>query len=109
MYAVIESGGKQYRVAPGDVIRLEKLPVEPQQQLAIDRVLMVADGEKIALGTPFVEGAKVLATVLGHEKGRKIIVFKYKPKKNYHRKKGHRQWYTRVAITEILLGSSGGR
>ncbi len=109
MYAVIESGGKQYRVQPGDVLRLEKLPAEPQQEFLIDKVLMVAEGDKVAVGSPYVEGARVVATVLGHEKGRKIVVFKYKPKKNYHRKKGHRQWYTRVAVKDILVGEAVGR
>ncbi len=104
MYAIVETGGKQYRVAPGDVLRVEKLPVEPQQELTFDRVLLVSDGNSVKVGAPYVEGARVLATVLEHGKARKIVVFKYKPKKNYHRKKGHRQWYTRVAVKEIITG-----
>lgn len=103
MYAVIESGGKQYRVEPGDVVRLERLPAEPQQELTFDRVLLVANGDKVSVGTPYLEGARVLATVLGHEKGRKVVVFKYKPKKNYHRKRGHRQWHTLVAVKDIVV------
>lgn len=102
MYAVIESGGKQYQVSSGMVIEVEKLPVEPGKEVEIDKVLMVVDGEKVKIGRPFVEGARVKALVQEHFKGPKIIVFKYKPKKRYRRKKGHRQIYTRLLIKEIV-------
>jgi len=102
MYAVIESGGKQYQVSSGMVIDVEKLPVEPGKEVEIDRVLMVVDGEKVKIGRPFVEGARVRALVQEHFKGPKIIVFKYRPKKRYRRKKGHRQIYTSLLIKEII-------
>jgi len=103
MYAVIETGGKQYKVAPGQVVRVERLMLEKGSQVELDRVLFVADGEKVLVGKPFVEGAKVVAEALGEEKGDKIIVFKYKPKVRYRRKKGHRQLYTSLAINQIIL------
>lgn len=102
MYAIIESGGKQYQVFTGSTIEVEKLPVEPGKEIEIDKVLMVVDGEKVLIGKPFVEGARVKAVVQEHFKGPKIIVFKYRPKKRYRRKKGHRQIYTRLFIKEII-------
>ena len=101
MYAIIETGGKQYRVQEGDVLFLEKLSSEEGQTVVFDRVLAVSEGEELKVGTPVVEGASVTARVLGHGKGKKIIVFKYKPKKNYRRKQGHRQPYTKVQIEKI--------
>ncbi|ADL07529.1 50S ribosomal protein L21 [Thermosediminibacter oceani] len=103
MYAVIETGGKQYRVSQGDVIRVEKLNAAEGETIELDRVLAVSDGDKLLVGQPVLENAKVTATVLKHGKGKKIIVFKYKPKKNYRRKKGHRQPYTEIRIESILL------
>lgn len=101
MYAVIETGGKQYRVCEGDKIYVEKLPAEPGETVAVEKVLaVVKDGEVVA-GTPYVEGAKVLLKVERHGRGRKIIVFKYKPKKNYRRKKGHRQPFTCAVVEKI--------
>lgn len=100
MYAVIESGSKQYRVAEGDVIEVESLPVEPGKEVELERVLMVANPEGIKVGTPTIEGAKVTATVQGHGRGRKIIVYKHK--KNYHKKQGHRQNFTRLHIDKIV-------
>ena len=99
MYAVIESGGKQYRVAEGDVIRVEKLSVEIGKKVEIDRVLMVAGDAGVKVGTPVVDGAQVSATVQGHGRGKKIIVYKHK--KNYHKKQGHRQDYTSLHIDAI--------
>ncbi len=99
MYAVIESGGKQYRVAEGDVIQVEKLPVEVGKEVAIDRVLMVAADSGVQVGTPVVEGVQVTATVQEHGRGKKIIVYKHK--KNYHKKQGHRQDYTSLHIDKI--------
>ena len=101
MYAVIESGGKQYRVAEGDVIQVEKLPVEEGKKVKIDRVLMVADAEDVKIGTPLLEGSEVTATVQSHGRGKKIIVYKHK--KNYHKKQGHRQDYTRLHIDKIAV------
>jgi large subunit ribosomal protein L21 len=103
MYAVIETGGKQYKVAPGQVVQVERLLLEKGSQVELDRVLLVADGEDRLVGRPLVEGAKVVAEALGDEKEDKVIVFKYKPKVRYRRKKGHRHIYTKLAIKQILL------
>jgi len=102
VYAVVETGGKQYRVAPGDVIEVEKLASEPGAQITLDRVLMVSDEAGIRVGTPIVEGARVLADVEGQIKGPKLIVFKMKPKTRYRKKTGHRQQFTRLVIKEIV-------
>jgi len=102
VYAVVEMGGKQYKVSAGDNVDVEKLPFEVGEKVELDRVLLVADGEEVRVGQPTVEGAKVLATVTDQAKGRKVIVFKYKPKERYRRKKGHRQAYTRLMIDEIV-------
>lgn len=99
MYVIIETGGKQYRVAEGDVIEVEKLPVEAGKEVTLDRVLMVADGQEVKVGAPVIEGAQVTATVQGHGRGKKIIVYKHK--KNYHKKQGHRQDFTRIHIDKI--------
>jgi large subunit ribosomal protein L21 len=101
MYAVIETGGKQYRVNQGDVIRVDKLDFPVGAMVEAGRVLAVGDGTGLKIGTPVVPEAKVVLKVLAHEKGKKIIVFKYKPKKNYRRKTGHRQQYTRVMVETI--------
>ncbi|MFA7436197.1 MAG: 50S ribosomal protein L21 [Bacilli bacterium] len=97
MYAVIETGGKQYRVAKDDVLYIEKLDVEAEGEVVFDKVLMV-NGK---VGAPYVKGAKVKAVVQKQGRAKKIIVYKYKPKKNYHKKQGHRQPYTKVQILEI--------
>lgn len=102
MYAIIASGGKQYRVKEGDVIFIEKLEVNEGETVEVNEVLaVVGDTGGLKLGTPHVDGAKVTLKVVGHGKGKKIIVFKYKPKKNYRRKSGHRQPYTKVAVEKI--------
>ncbi len=101
MYAVIKTGGKQYKVSPGDTIRVEKLPGEPGQEIELNEVLLVGDGEEVKIGQPLVEGAKVIATVLNQGRSRKIIVFKKKRRKNYKKKRGHRQFYTELQIKEI--------
>ena len=103
MHAIIETGGKQYKVAEGDTLFIEKLPNEAGDNVTFDKVLAVIDGEKITVGTPVVEGAKVDASVVKNGKGKKIIVFKYKPKKGYRRKQGHRQPYTKVTIGKISV------
>lgn len=102
MYAVVKTGGKQYRVSPGDSVEVEKLPYEVGQQVQLDQVLLVANGDGAKIGQPLVEGAKVKATVTRQTKGRKVIVFKYRSSKRYRRKQGHRQNYTRLRIDEIV-------
>ena len=97
MFAIIETGGKQYKVSEGDELFVEKLDVEAESEVVFDKVLMV-EGK---VGTPYVEGATVKATVEKHGKAKKIIVYKYKSKKNYHKKQGHRQPYTKVKIVAI--------
>jgi large subunit ribosomal protein L21 len=103
IYALIETGGKQYKVAPGQVVQVERLAVEQGGQVELKKVLLVADGDKVVVGKPLITGAKVVAEALGEGKGKKVTVFKYKPKVRYRRKKGHRQLYTRLAIREISL------
>jgi len=105
MYAVIETGGKQYRVQPGDTLLVERLRAPVGSQVELDRVLMVApDSGPPLVGRPLVAGARVRARVVAQEKGRKVIVFKFKAKTRYRRKQGHRQRYTRLAIEEIQVG-----
>jgi len=102
MYAVIEVGGKQYRVSEGETIEVERLPLEVGESLTIDRVLLLGGDGQLKVGTPTVEGAKVEARVTEHGQGRKVIVFKFKRHSPYKRKHGHRQEYTRLAIESIL-------
>lgn len=101
-YAIVQTGGKQYKVSSGETIDVAHLPAAEGSAIELDQVLLVADGERVRVGTPTVEGAKVIAEVLGEGKGKKVIVFKYKPKIRYRRMKGHRQLYTRLAIKEIV-------
>ena len=101
MYAVIEACGKQYKVTKGDVVFFEKLDAEEGKKVTFDKVVLVSDEGKVEVGTPYVKGMKVEGKVVAHGKGKKIIVFKYKAKKNYKRKQGHRQPYTKVEITAI--------
>lgn len=101
MYAVIKTGGKQYRVQQGDVIFIEKLNAQADEAVTFDEVLLVGDAEQSKVGTPVVEGAKVEGKVLAQVKGKKIVVYKYKAKKNERKKQGHRQPYTKVEITAI--------
>ena len=103
MHAIIETGGKQYKVAEGDTLFIEKLPAEAGDAVTFRKVLAVIDGDKLTVGTPVVEGAKVDATVVKNGRGKKVIVFKYKPKKGYRRKQGHRQPYTKVTIGKISV------
>ena len=103
MYAIIESCGKQYKVAQGDVVFFEKLEVEEGKKVTFDKVVLLSDEGKIEVGAPYVKGIKVEGRVVSHGKGKKIVVFKYKAKKNYRRKQGHRQPYTKVEITAIKL------
>ncbi len=101
MYAVIETGGKQYRVEPGQTLRVEKLDCVKGDEIFFDRVLMFVDGETIKIGEPVLEGARVKATVLVQDKSRKVVVFKYKPKKRIRTKTGHRQPFTEVRIEAL--------
>lgn len=101
MYAVIETGGKQYTVHEGDVLKIEKLDVAEGETLTFDKVLMINENGDLKVGTPYVEGAKVEAKVLRQAKDKKIIVYKYKPKKNERKKKGHRQPYSLVEIGKL--------
>ncbi|MDP0489135.1 MAG: 50S ribosomal protein L21 [Fusobacterium sp. JB021] len=101
MYAVIKTGGKQYKVAEGDVLRVEKLNAEVNETVELTDVLLVANGEDVKVGTPVVEGAKVAVEILNQGKGEKVINFKYKPKTGYHRKKGHRQLFTEIRVKSI--------
>ena len=102
MYAVIKTGGKQYRVQQGDVIFVEKLNAQADEAVTFDEVLLVGDADQSKVGTPVVEGAKVEGKVLAQVKGKKIVVYKYKAKKNERKKQGHRQPYTKVEITSIV-------
>lgn len=104
MYAVIESGGKQYRVSEGAVVRVEKLPVEAGESFEIDRVLLVGEGDEVKIGAPFVEGGRVTARVREHGRGRKIDVIKMRRRKHYRKQMGHRQAYTELEITGIAAG-----
>ena len=101
MYAVIQTGGKQYRVQPGETVQVEKLDVEVGKTVEFDEVLLVADGENIRLGTPHVAGAKVVAEVVDQGRDKKILVYKYRRRKAWHRKQGHRQPFTALKVTEI--------
>lgn len=102
MYAIIETGGKQIRVEAGQDIFVEKLEAEVDSVYTFDKVLMIG-GEKTKIGKPYIQGAKVTATVKKQGKNPKIVIFKYEPKKNHHRKSGHRQPYTKLTINEIVL------
>lgn len=101
MYAVIETGGKQYRVSPGQTVEVELLPSEPGATVTLERVLMVSTDGKTIVGQPVVPGGAVVATVVGEGRGKKVIIFKYKSKKRYRRTTGHRQDYTYLTVTDI--------
>ena len=101
MHAIIETGGKQYKVAEGDTLFIEKLPAEAGDAVTFDQVLAVIDEDKATFGTPVVEGAKVEANVVKNGKGKKVMIFKYNPQKGYRRRQGHRQPYTKVTIGKI--------
>lgn len=103
MYAVVEAGGKQLRVWEGQTVRVERIPGEPGQEVVLDRVLLVSD-EQTRVGTPWVPGARVVARIVQQGRGRKVVVFKYKPKVRYRRKRGHRQPFTALRIERIEVG-----
>jgi len=101
MYAVIKTGGKQYRVAPGEKIKIEQIPADVGSQIVLDQVLMVAEGESVKVGNPLVDGAKVSATVLAHGRGQKLRIFKMRRRKHYQKTQGHRQNYTEIRVDAI--------
>ena len=103
MYAIIQTGGKQYRVSPGDVLRVERLPGERGDEVVLDQVLLVNDGENVQIGQPLVPNATVRTQIVNQGKGKKVLIFKKKRRKNYRRKQGHRQLFTALQIGEIVL------
>jgi large subunit ribosomal protein L21 len=106
-YAIIEDGGRQYKAVEGETIDVDLYEAEVGEQVDLDRVLLISDGQNVSIGSPYIEGAKVEATVLEKVKGPKITVFKYKPKQRYRVKTGHRQKYIRVKVDSIIDGSGG--
>jgi large subunit ribosomal protein L21 len=109
MYAVVETGGKQYKVEPGGMLQVERLAAEVGATIELDRVLLVGDGDAVEVGQPTVAGARIVAEVVAQEKGEKLIIFRYKRKVRYRRKTGHRQPLTRLLIKEIAHEASGRR
>lgn len=101
MFAVFSSGGKQHRVTEGEIVRLEMLDAEPGDEVVFDKVLLIADGDNVTVGKPYLEGGAVKGEVVGNARARKIRVIKFRRRKNYLRHQGHRQWYTEVKITGI--------
>ncbi|WP_295401543.1 50S ribosomal protein L21 [uncultured Thiocystis sp.] len=104
MYAVIQTGGKQYRVSEGDTVKVEKLVAEAGTSIDIDRVLMVADGDDVKVGKPYLDGFKVTATVENHGRAKKVKIVKFRRRKHYLKRQGHRQWFTALKITSISAG-----
>lgn len=104
MYAIVESGGRQYRAEEGHTFSVEKLPYEVGEQIELNNVLLLANDNDVKVGQPAVEGVSVKATVVDQYRGKKIFVWKYRPKKRYRNRKGHRQSYTRLRIDEIVVG-----
>jgi large subunit ribosomal protein L21 len=102
MYAVVETGGKQYRATPGEFIDVERLPAEVGEKVTLDQVLMIADGQNVTVGRPTVEGAQVISTVVAQRRHRKVLFFHYVPKKRQRKKRGHRQYFTRLRIEQIV-------
>ncbi|MDD2400646.1 MAG: 50S ribosomal protein L21 [Clostridia bacterium] len=103
MYAVIETGGKQYKVQEGDILNIEKLNIQEGETAEVTEVLAIVDEEKVSIGKPFLEGAKVVLKVLEHGKDKKVLIFKYKPKKKYRKMRGHRQPFTKVSVETIAV------
>ncbi len=102
MYAVIKTGGKQYKVAPGEKLKVEQIPADVGAEVVLDQVLMIGEGESVRLGQPTVAGASVKATVVAHGRGDKVRIFKMRRRKNYHRTQGHRQNFTELKIDSIV-------
>ena len=103
MYAVIKTGGKQYKVAPGEKLKVEQLAADVGSQITIDQVLLVADGDNISIGKPLVKGAKVQATVVNHGRGDKVHIFKMRRRKHFQKQQGHRQNYTEILVDQISV------
>jgi len=104
MYAVVQTGGKQYRVSEGDTIKVEKLGAEQGASVELDKVLLVADGDDVKIGAPYVDGGKVTATVKSHGRGNKVTIVKFKRRKHHLKRQGHRQWFTELQVTGINAG-----
>ena len=109
IYALIETSGRQFKVSPGQTITVDKMPIAEGSQIDLDKVLLISDEGKITSGRPFIEGAKVTATVVGEGRGKKVVVYKYKSKTRYRKKMGHRQQYTKLAIKNIVTASAGNQ
>jgi large subunit ribosomal protein L21 len=101
MYAVVQTGGKQYRVTEGATLRVEKIKADEGAAVELDKVLMVGEGDSVKIGTPYVEGGKVTATVKSHGRGKKVKILKFRRRKHHMKRQGHRQWYTELEITGI--------
>ena len=101
MFAVFSSGGKQHRVTEGETIRIEMLDAEPGQEVVFDKVLLVSDGDRVAVGAPYVDGGKVTGEVISHDRAKKVRIIKFRRRQGYMRTQGHRQWFTEVRITGI--------
>ncbi|MFN4189527.1 MAG: 50S ribosomal protein L21 [Pseudothermotoga sp.] len=106
MYAIIETGGKQYRVVEGETIAVEKLPQQQGEQVVFERVLHLSTDSGAKVGRPYLQGCTVVGTVMAHEKAKKVTIVKYKSRKNYRRERGHRQWFTLVKIEKIRTGEA---
>jgi large subunit ribosomal protein L21 len=104
MYAVIQAGGKQYRVSEGDTVKVEKMVAEQGATVDFDQVLLVADGDDVKVGKPYVDGGKVSATVEGHGRAKKVMIVKFRRRKHHLKRQGHRQWFTALKITAISAG-----
>jgi len=104
MYAVIQTGGKQYRVAEGDTLKVEKIAAGVGAAVELDKVLMVADGEEVKVGKPYLDGGKVTTTIKSHGRGKKVKIIKFRRRKHHLRRQGHRQWFTELEVTGINTG-----
>jgi len=109
IYALIETSGRQFKVSPGQTITVDKIPVADGSQIDLDKVLLISDEGKITSGRPFIEGAKVTATVVSAGVGKKVVVFKFKAKTRYRKKMGHRQLFTKITIKDIITAGAGNQ
>jgi large subunit ribosomal protein L21 len=107
MYAVIQTGGKQYRVSQGDLVTIEKLAGAAGDRIEIDSVLMVGEGDQVTVGQPRLERARVVGTIVRQQRGPKVLIYKHKRRKGYQKRQGHRQWQTLLRVTEIVTGTAG--
>jgi large subunit ribosomal protein L21 len=108
MYAIVQTGGKQYKVQPGEQVKVEKIPGEPGSQIQLNDVLALSEATGLVVGKPMLENTSVRATILRTDRDRKIVVFKKKRRKSYHKKQGHRQWYTLLRIEDFVQSDTGG-